>query len=186
MLDEEIVNKVNEHMSKGYKFSYEEDFISACNVWGELWDYVKSVMESDGYDINSFDEDFLEFNNYEDGDFSDECLYNWAGDYENVLALVGEDDKIYYQKRIDFCTEFLERLSLEGYLEEYFEYENDYHNYMEQRYHEIAYIVNMKGVLAESYIKIGYKEKGMKLFKQAIEEYPKHKRKLKKWADKYQ
>jgi hypothetical protein len=118
-----------------------------------------------------------------------ECIYNWAGDYENVLSVVGETDKTYYQKRIDFLSKYIEVFTIdenppEGCSE--FEYKNDYYNFLEQLEHGKSYILDLKKAIAESYIKIRNKEKGQELIGECIEEYPKHKKKLEKWANKYQ
>jgi tetratricopeptide (TPR) repeat protein len=189
MLDEEIANKINEKISKGYSILYDDEK-SASAIWEDLWKYVLSTMDSNGYNcINSFDEDYIEFNNIEENEFSEENLYNWAGDYKNLLAYLGENDKIYYQKRIDFLSKYLEIFTIgesppEGCSE--FEYKNDYYNFLEQKEFDNEHIVNFRGAIAESYVKIGNKERGQELFNQAIEEYPKYKKRLKKWADKYQ
>ncbi|MEN8906928.1 MAG: hypothetical protein ABF289_13300 [Clostridiales bacterium] len=162
MLEEKVANKINEMMEKGYEARREDKYKLACKHWEELWDYIKSVYESSNYDcINKFDEDYLEYNNTENNKYSEECVYNWVSDYENMLSYTNE-----LHKRINFCEEYLKMFDADYSCS--FE-EDEFGNYEESDYN---HVMEIESAIADSYNRLGDKEKGEKSFEKNIKSNP--------------
>ena len=95
-------NQIDDSMQLGYTFEMKNDYVGACTEWGKTWKYIVSAMDTGHYNsIEDFDEDF-------DGT---QCVFNWASDYEMELNNAMMDDRSFAQIRIDYCTEYLKRVS---------------------------------------------------------------------------
>jgi tetratricopeptide (TPR) repeat protein len=77
-------------------------------------------------------------------------IYNWCQDFEMTLGNAGIDNPEFYEKRIEFCHEFVELLP-----------ESD----------ELI-IENMRRAEAESYLLIGKLEEGEKAFELLAKDFP--------------
>ena len=80
----------------------ENKSVLACVPWLEAWEKIKQIMEAENIqDINDVDK------LYEWCDF----MSNFAHDLVDELHNAGVDEPLYFQKRIKFCEELIERTS---------------------------------------------------------------------------
>jgi len=94
--------QIDDYMQHGYSFEEENDHVSACREWKKAWESIVSAIDSGNYNsIEDFDDDFGGL----------QSVYNWASDYEGELYNALIDDDSFAQTRIDFCTEYLDRIS---------------------------------------------------------------------------
>ncbi len=97
---EEIHNKLEVSMQKGYEHAMRKETVAACRVWLELWQYITETMDKEGFkSIEDFDQAYK----------GTESIYNWAGVFELELAKATGDDQSFAQHRIDFCEEYIRR-----------------------------------------------------------------------------
>lgn len=133
--------KINEDMQRGYTFLMDDDTLSACDEWKKVWSAVVDAIKGGAYQsIEDFDKEF-------DGD---QCIYNWASDYEMELGNALRDDMSYAETRIDFCAEYLKYVS-----------DTDENNSL-----------NMKKAIAETYFQTGMADKGEDEYKKTTQENP--------------
>ena len=154
--DAPVVRKKDELdplMQEGYLLLQKNKKDRACDIWLELWDKLKIRFEPD-------------FNNVKEAEtvFSGvELVYNWCQDLEMELGNAALDDPSYYQKRIEYCSDFC------------------------SIFPESASLLmhNMKRDIAESHFALGDISKGDECFKTLIEEYPKNIWGYIGWGDMY-
>jgi len=141
MIDKRIQKKIDDNMQNGYSHLMKRDSISACVEWQKVWDTIVAQMDEQNYaSIEDIDNEFN----------GQQCIYNWATDYEAELSNATRDDILYAQKRIEFCSEYVKRYKDKSDLN----------------------IGGMKRAIADSYFMIGKKEEGENLYKKYLEENP--------------
>ena len=80
----------------------------------------------------------------------EQYLSNWCQDLESELHNAGRDDNSFYQKRINYCTEFCQILPESGEM----------------------IIHNMMRAIAESYFSLGIIDMGEKTYQTLVEKFP--------------
>lgn len=141
MLDIKIQKKIDDDMQNGYSHLMKRNSISACVEWEKVWDTIVAQMDEQNYaSIEDFDNDFN----------GQQCIYNWASDYEMELGNATRKDILYAQKRIEFCSEYMQRYQDKSDLN----------------------MGNMKRAIADSYFMIGKREEGENLYKEYLAEKP--------------
>jgi len=148
--------QIDDFMQDGYKFYMKGDSVSACKEWKKAWELIILAMDSGNYHtIEDFDKDF-------DGL---ESVFNWSSEYEMELGNSISNDASFAQTRIDFCTEYLNRVpdSDKGDLNS----------------------LNMRRAIAETYFRMGMEDKGEKEFESLNDEYPTWGWGWIGWADEY-
>lgn len=132
--------EINNKMMKGYDFLSKEHVTEACDIWLEVWEEIKNLNSDGKYtSIEDFDVEYE----------SDEKYSNWCQDLEMEFENAAFEDKKYYQKRIQFCREFIDS----------FPDSKDFT------------VMSMKTAEAESYFEIGETDKCEELFKKVTDEY---------------
>ncbi|MGM8365293.1 SEC-C metal-binding domain-containing protein [Virgibacillus sp. W0181] len=92
-----------------------------------------------------------------------QSIYNWSTDFETELYNASIDDRTYSHVQIDFCREYIAMSK-----------EKDEHNNLGRR-----------RAIAESYFKLGDVEKGERLFKKYVHQYPEDAWGWINWSDQY-
>ena len=129
-------------MGEGYSLLNKNKTIEACDVWVELWNKLKTRFRPEFVDVKEANSIFT----------GREYIINWCQDLEAELGNAGIDNSSYYQKRIEYCTDFCSIFP-----------ESD-----------SLLMHNMKRAIAESYFALGDISKGEEFFKKLIETYPKN------------
>ena len=153
LYDLATIKQLNDIMKDGYRWCEKHDPIRACDVWLNLWQYMKPLIPKEIKSISELD------NRVKLGEF----LLNWCQDFESEYHKAGSNDNTYFQKRIDYCTEFCRLFPDTSWLT----------------------IHNMKRSIAESYFSLGLVEKGDKAFRKLVEEFPKSAWAYIGWGDMY-
>jgi len=100
MLDKKIRKKIDDNMQNGYSHLMKGDSTSACVEWEKVWDIIVAQMDEQNYaSIEDIDNEFN----------GQQCIYNWASDYEAELGNATRYDILFAQIRIDFCGEYVKR-----------------------------------------------------------------------------
>ena len=90
---------IDTKIQEGYSAILEGDYLGGCDKWLDAWEDIKDLFISgiatDIYDLDNKDE----WTQYPS---------NYVQDLEMELHNAGVDDKIYHQKRIDFCKELMQ------------------------------------------------------------------------------
>jgi len=150
MLDERIVSKLNEEMQLGYSYMMKHDSVAACNEWGKVWEDILMIMNSGEYEgLEDLDDKLLKFI-YSGRRVMMQFILNWVSDYDMELSNAAIKDITFAQKRISFCSDYIKLISDKEGLNTY----------------------NMRRAMAESYFKLGEKDKGEELFKNYLDEKP--------------
>ncbi len=153
-LDEETQKRLDESMQQGYARAMDKDVVAVCHKWLATWQEIKRVMEEAGFaSIEELEQAFQ----------GKESIYNWASVFELELGLAAQKLKSFAQKRIDFCSEFMERY----------------------RKQEDILILNMKQAIAASYFRLGQAEEGDRHFSRYLKETPHWGGGWIAWADQY-
>ena len=142
--DKPVIKKRDELdvlMEKGWSLIQKNETAKGCDIWLEFWNKLKTRFRPEFVDVKEADSIFTGV----------EYIYNWCQDLEAELGNAGIDNSSYYQKRIDYCTDFCSIFP-----------ESD-----------SLLMHNMKRAIAESYFALGDISKGEECFKKLIEEYPK-------------
>ncbi|MEW6375152.1 MAG: SEC-C metal-binding domain-containing protein [Thermodesulfobacteriota bacterium] len=132
---------IDDRMQEGYEKQEKKDSAGACKIWLGVWKNILNIMNSRRMrSLNEFDNLFR----------GTQSLFNWVQDLEMELGNAGVDEKKFFEDRILFCEEFINRFPREDPL----------------------VIENMKRAIAESYFEIGQPQKAETLFKKWLEEDP--------------
>ncbi len=133
MLDDKIY--------EGYMLSEKGKSKEACNIWWDAWDDIVHLMKQHHIvGIDAFDKKFR----------GTQSVYNWASDYEMELYDAGKVNPSFFQKRIDFCREYIKLTEDKEQLN----------------------IENMRRAMAESYIFLGKLNEGDALFENFLKTDP--------------
>ena len=98
-------DQINAAMQQGYEYAMNNDSISACNEWRDVWNAIVSSMDSGNYaTVEDFDEVFGGL----------QSVFNWASDYELELINAIEEDASFAKERLSFCKEYFDRASDKG------------------------------------------------------------------------
>jgi tetratricopeptide (TPR) repeat protein len=164
MIEEKIMHKLIEEIKKGYKYVDENDSVSACKIWESVWKTIIAAMNEGSYDVYiDFETDLLQKLHDSRMWNEQECIYNWSGDYERELGNALLKDISFAQKRIDFCTWYIEKFGDESDI----------------------YVIESKMAIAETNFWIGKKAEGEKLFNKHLIENPTCGRGWIAWSDCY-
>jgi tetratricopeptide (TPR) repeat protein len=153
----ELINieMLDDMMQEGYDLIDRGETEAGLHKWWDTWQGIKEIMHKFKIrNINSFDSIFK----------GTQSVFNWSSDFDLELANAMLKEKKYAEKRITFCSEYIER----------------YGNKKETN------IKNMEVSIAESYFQSGQKERGNSLFEQCIKKDPEMVTGWIIWADQYQ
>lgn len=133
---------IDDKMYSGYMFLEERKCAEACNLWWDAWNDIIYLMDYHKISgIDAFDNKFR----------GTQSVFNWSSDFEMELHNAGRYDKIYFERRIEFCNEYVKR-------------SDDKHH---------TNIGNMRKAIAESYMDLGRQKEGDALFESHLMEDPK-------------
>ncbi len=144
---EQMSNLINE----GFKRIEERKYVQACDLWFKVWEALKCKLREEDKDLNYLDKKYK----------SSFFVSNFVQDLEQELYNAGRQDKIYFEKRIDYCREFLS----------YFPEEDG------------LIIRNMRRVIAESYESLGDFEKAEREYEGIVNDYPENPWSYIGWGD---
>lgn len=131
---------LDDKITLGYKF-LRKNSQATCDIWWEAWhDIIYLMGEHNISDIIVFDDLFR----------GTQFITNWATDFEDILYCAGNENPQYFEMRIDFCRDYIERYPYQSELN----------------------IENMKRAIAESYFLSGKVDEGEKLFARYLTEDP--------------
>jgi len=133
--------QIDAAMQRGYSHAMSNDSVPACNEWKKAWSSIIAAMDSGNFStIEDFDEAFT----------GQQCVYNWASDYEIELRNAVTEDISFAKERLSFCTEYINRIADKEELNS----------------------LNMKAAIANSYFQLGMVEEGEKRYEALTAEYP--------------
>ena len=90
--DEQLSDDIHE----GYNLASNFREVEACDIWLEVWDYLKLRFKDNGYnDLEKVNQDYK----------GDVDLVSWVDDVAMYLHNAGKEVKDYFNKRIKFCQE---------------------------------------------------------------------------------
>ena len=145
--------EIEAKIEDGYTYIYKNEYTKGCDIWLTVWEELKTLMEDDGItDVQSLDSKYP----------WREFVSNFVQDFEMELRNAGTIDKSYYQKRIAYCRELLERCGSEQLMKE-----------------------NTRRAIAESYFDIGEPEQGESEFENMVQDDPTFGWAYIGWADCY-
>jgi tetratricopeptide (TPR) repeat protein len=87
-------------MRKGYKVLDPRHAAEACEPWLQAWELVKKVATPDMRKVEAFDAAYRGLH---------EQVFNWCQDLEQELGNAGLDNPAYYEHRLRYAREFLDR-----------------------------------------------------------------------------
>ncbi|MEA4884978.1 MAG: SEC-C metal-binding domain-containing protein [Clostridia bacterium] len=140
-------------VDEGYQYLSTEDHTRACDMWLEAWEAIKYRCKSESNDLDFFNR------HYRDDFF----VSNLCQDLEGELHNAGLEDSVYFQKRIDYCNEFLRLFPGASDL----------------------IIHNMRRAVAESYASLGDYERCDSEFERLVQDYPTNPWGCIGWGDMY-
>jgi tetratricopeptide (TPR) repeat protein len=123
----------------GFNLLSDDEPTAACDVWLLVWEGIKYKLKYKPSTLAFLDEHYR-------GTF---FITNFIQDLEMELRNAGMEDEDYFQKRIEYCKEFLTFFPNEG-----------------------DYTFNMRRALAESYAYLGDYEQADMEFERLIKDYP--------------
>lgn len=89
--------QIDERIGKGYELLEARRTTEACDVWWQVWGWVKGKVTPERNTLDALDEAMQ-------GTYS---IYDWCQDFEMELGNAGLDDPAYHRLRIQYCREFL-------------------------------------------------------------------------------
>lgn len=145
---------VDDKIYLGYMLLKERKCAEACDLWWDAWNNIIYLMNQHKISgMNEFDNKFR----------GTQSVSNWSSDFEMELSNAGIDEQIYFERRIEFCSEYVKR---------------------SEEKHDIN-IEAMKRSIAESYINLGKLKEGDDLFESYLREDPKWGWGWIGWSDSY-
>jgi len=145
--DKQFQDKIQQKIEEGRQFAENNNYIENCDKWLEAWEDLKPYLKSKEYqDIRELDRE-LDTSSY---------FFNWCQELEMNLYEAGEQNQDYFEKRKQYCQEFLDILPESSDM----------------------IVKYMKKAEAISMFKLGQVETGNEKFQQLVDEYP-------GWVDSY-
>lgn len=93
--------QINHEMQRGYDLMAENRTAEGCDVWWQVWGWLKEKVTPEQNTLRAFDEDFR----------GTQSVYNWCQDFEMELRNAGIHNPKYHRLRTRYCREFLETFS---------------------------------------------------------------------------
>lgn len=145
--------QMSDLIDRGFEYLDDNDSIAACDLWFKVWEAVKYRHNSEFKNLEFLDKQY-------DRSF---FVSNFCQDLEQELHNAGFDDKVYFEKRICYCREFLACFPDEKEL----------------------IIHNMRRAIAESYLSLNNGEQAELEYKKLVQEYPENPWGYIGWGDMY-
>jgi tetratricopeptide (TPR) repeat protein len=133
---------VDDKIYSGYMRLEEGKTVEACSLWWDAWNNIIYLM--DHHEVSGIDEFDKKFR-------GTQSVSNWTSDFEMELHNAGSCDKSYFEKRIEFCSEYLVKSGSKHQLD----------------------IENMRRAIAEAYSSLGRQNESDALFESYLKEDPK-------------
>jgi tetratricopeptide (TPR) repeat protein len=131
---------IDEKIQEGYGSILNNDYCAGCDTWLEAWDLIKDLF-TEGFANDIFDLDkkysFTQF------------ISNYTQDMEMELHNAGLSDKVYHEKKINYCRELLQWCGKDGLI-----------------------IENTRRGLADAHFYLGKTDEGDELYKTWLENDP--------------
>lgn len=134
------MERIDDMVEEGFQYLMAGDVTKACDIWLAAWDAIKYRCRPGCISLDFLDKQCI-------GDF---FVSNLCQDLEGELHNAGLDDSVYFQKRIDYCNEFL-RLFPDA---------------------SDLIIHNMRRAVAESYASLGDYGRCDSEFERLVQDYP--------------
>jgi len=90
--------QIDELMQEGYDLLEAQRTAEACDVWRQVWEWLKDKVTPERNTIAALDKAFLGF----------QSVSNWCQDFEMELGNAGLNEPKYCQLRTRYCREFLD------------------------------------------------------------------------------
>jgi tetratricopeptide (TPR) repeat protein len=143
--------QIEDLLNGGFELLNEGDSVSGCNLWLKAWEAIKSRREKNIKNLKPFEVAYRSFS-----------VANFSQDLESELHNAGLEDTGFFEKRIDYCSEFCELFP-----------------------EELELIQNMRKAIAESYSQLGHYDQAEAEFKQIVRDYPENPWGYIGWGDMY-
>lgn len=147
------MEQMTDLIDEGEKYFSEKNYVKGCDIWLKVWEALKYRFKNEFKDL-----EFLQ-KQYEGSFF----LSNFCQDLEQELYNAGRQDKAYFEKRIDYCKEFLS----------YFPDEDE------------LLIHNMRRVIAETYESLGNYKQAELEYEGIVKDFPDNPWGFIGWGDMY-
>ncbi len=147
------MEQMSDLIDKGFQYISDDDYASACDIWLKVWDALKCRFKPEIKSLDYLDKKYL-------GNF---FILNFCQELEGELHNAGLKDQAYFEKRINYCREFIN----------YFPEEDE------------LIIHNMRRGIAESYTSLNNYEQADLEFKKLVEDYPDNPWSYIGWGDIY-
>jgi len=103
-----IIEKLDRRVGSAYKLMRGKDYTDSADLFLESWKELLMLMKRLNIDsIDKFDHEIT---------LGTEMVCNMVSDIEEVLLWAGRTDSKYYDERIAFCNEYVDRFSKESSL----------------------------------------------------------------------
>lgn len=145
--------QVGNLIDSGYGYLEADNPQKACDVWLTVWEAIKYRCKPEDNKLDVFDQRY-------GGEF---YISNLCQDLEDELHNAGRRDKAYFEKRIDYCREFL---TLFPNVEELITH-------------------NMRRAIADSYASLGDYKQAESEFRKLVQDYPNNPWGYIAWGDIY-
>jgi tetratricopeptide (TPR) repeat protein len=96
--DRVCFEQINEQMQEGYSLSEAGRTAEACDVWWQVWEWLREKVTPERNTLEALDRDFR----------GSQFVFNWCQDFGQELENAGAGDPEYHRLRIRYCQEFLE------------------------------------------------------------------------------
>lgn len=147
------MEQMSDLIDKGFEYLSNNDSQTACDIWLKVWEALKYRFTPDNNNLDFLDKQYK-------GSF---FIRNFCQDLANELHNAGLENKIYFEKRINYCKEFLE----------YFPGEEE------------LMIHNMRRDIADSYSSLGNYEQAELEYKKLVQDFPDNPWGYIGWGDMY-
>lgn len=95
--DKVSFEQIDEHIGRGYELLGARRTTEACDVWWQVWGWVKGKATPERNTLDALDEAMQ-------GTYS---IFEWCQEFEMELGNAGLDDPAYHRLRIQYSREFL-------------------------------------------------------------------------------
>lgn len=148
-----LMEQMDDLIDNGFKCLSDNNSKAACDIWLKVWEALKYRFKLEYKNLDYLDKQY-------EGSF---YVSNFCQDLESELHNAGLEDKTYFEKRINYCREFID----------YFPEEEE------------LMIHNMRRAIAESYSSLGKYEEAELECKKLVEDYPNNPWGYVEWGDMY-